>query len=106
MLFVKLPTRSLAACLFLLLAVPSPGMAQESLSQPLPVGAKARLGRGTIEAVQYSPDGTRLAVGGSVGIWLYDAQTHETVSLLTGPTGGVQSLAFSPNTDHLSAKSC
>ena len=63
---------------------------------PLPEGAVARLGRGMIEAVQYSPDGSRLAVGGSVGIWLHDAHTGETVSLLTVHGHDVSSV-FSPD---------
>ena len=96
MLAVKIRIRALAACLLLLLAVPSPCVAREPLSEFLPVGAQARLGRGSTETVQYSPDGTLLAVGGSVGIWLYNAQTHEAMSLLTG-AGSVSSLAFSPN---------
>ena len=96
MLAVKIRIRALAACLLLLLAVPSPCVAREPLSEFLPVGAQARLGRGSTETVQYSPDGTLLAVGGSVGIWLYNAQTHEAMSLLTG-AGGISSLAFSPN---------
>ena len=42
----------------------------------LPKNAKARLGKGEITGnVAYSPDGTRLAVAGSIGIWIYDAQT-------------------------------
>lgn len=64
---------------------------------PLPEGAVARLGRGMIEAVQYSPDGSRLAVGGSVGIWLHDAHTGEAVSLLTVHGHDVSSVAFSPD---------
>lgn len=35
----------------------------------------ARLGRGTAHAVAWSPDGKTLAVGGSLGVWLYD-MTH------------------------------
>ena len=41
----------------------------------------------------YSPDGTRLAVASSIGIWLYDTATHQVgnsrngeVALLTGHT--------------------
>ena len=69
--------------------------AQDSLAEDytrwnLPEGALARLGKGRIgwgdRAVAYSPDGTRLAVGGSLGIWLYDAATGAEVALLTGYT--------------------
>ena len=63
----------------------------------LPEGAKARLGKGTINDIEYSPDGTRLAVAGSVGIWIYDTATLEEVDLLISHTGPVESAAFSPD---------
>ena len=77
----------------------------------LPEGAKARLGKGTIREIQYSPDGTRLAVASSIGIWLYDTTTLQVensprlhrdrrngaVALLTGHTDWVYSVVFSPD---------
>ena len=57
----------------------------EALSQSnLPDGAKARLGKGRIFDVAYSPDGKRLAVASSIGVWLYDAETGVELNLLTG----------------------
>ena len=55
-----------------------------------------------ISEIAYSPDGTRLAVGSSLGIWIYDPQTGEeldlfTVDLFTGRTWYVNSVAFSPD---------
>ena len=97
MLFVKTLIRALATSLCLLLVAASPGVAGEASFESLPVGAKTRLGRGWITDAQYSPDGTRLAIGSSVGIWLYDTQTYEVASLLTGHAYGVAGLAFSPN---------
>ncbi len=97
MLSVKILPRALATSLFLLLAVASPGVAQESLSKDLPVRVQARLGWGTVRAVQYSPDGARLAVGGSAGIWLFDAHTLDAVSLLPGHPDPVTRMAFSPD---------
>ena len=94
---VKSPTRILTTSLCLLLTLASPGVAQKSLSESLPVGAKARLGQGTVLDIQYSLDGTRLAVGGSAGIWLYDARIHEIESLLTDYTQPIYSVAFSPD---------
>ena len=38
----------------------------------LPEGVLARLGKGTVEEMAFSPDGQVLAVVGSIGIWLYD----------------------------------
>ena len=58
----------------------------------LPKAAKARLGKGDINAMQFSPDGTQLAVGSSIGVWLYDAKTGKEISLFPG---ACQSLAFS-----------
>ena len=71
----------------------------------LPEGAKARLGKGTINEIQYSPDGTRLVVAGGIGIWLYDTATHREVALLTGHTGAVVSVAYSPDGDTLASGS-
>ena len=61
----------------------------------LPEGATTRLGKGTINDIAYSPDGTLLAVAGSIGIWLYDTATLQEVNLLTGHTGPVEGVAFS-----------
>ena len=68
----------------------------------LPQGAKVRLGKGNISAsgqhvVQFSPDGTRLAVASSIGIWLYETQRYQESALLTRPEGEVHSLCFSPD---------
>ena len=60
--------------LFVLLS--SNTFAQDYTQWSLPEGAKARLGKGSINDIKYSPDGTRLAVASSIGIWLYDAATH------------------------------
>ncbi len=58
----------------------------------LPEKAKARLGKGGINAMQFSPDGTLLAVGNDIGIWLYDVKTGKEISLFPGIC---ESLAFS-----------
>ncbi|RKU13828.1 hypothetical protein C6501_09065 [Candidatus Poribacteria bacterium] len=56
--------------------------AQDWTQWSLPEGAKARLGKGSISDMQYSPDGTILAISSSVGIWLYDAETLQEIALL------------------------
>ena len=87
--------------IFTLLLVFAPylphSFAQDLSEFALPDGAKARLGKGSIREIQYSPDGTRLAVAGSIGVWLYDTAVHEEVALLTGHTSLVWSVAFSPD---------
>ena len=60
----------------------------------LPKEAKARLGKGGINALRFSPDGTQLAVGGDIGVWLYDVKTGKEISLFPGVC---QSLALSPD---------
>ena len=60
----------------------------------LPKEAKKRFGKGSINALQFSPDGTQLAVGSKIGIWLYDVETGKELSLFEGMC---QSLAFSPD---------
>ena len=71
--------------------------AQDSPQWHLPEGVKARLGKGWIREITYSPDGNRLAVASSIGIWIYDARSGEELDLLTGHTSWVNSVAFSPD---------
>lgn len=60
----------------------------------LPQKAKARLGKGGVGDIQFSPDGSLLAVGSSIGIWLYDAKTGKEISLFAGQSGYLE---FSPD---------
>ena len=71
--------------------------AQDYTKWGLPDGAKARLGKGRITEISYSPDGTRLAVASSIGIWVYDTATGQEVALLMGHSALVLSVAFSPD---------
>ena len=82
----------------LLLMVESISVAQDFIRWGLPDGAKARIGKGTITGdIAYSSDGARLAVASSIGIWLYDTQTHQAVALFTGHMSGIGRIAFSPD---------
>ena len=60
-------------------------------------GAKARFGKGTIRDLTYSPDGNRLAVATSAGIWIYDAHTGDELDVLLGHTERRESVAYSPD---------
>jgi len=78
-------------------ALTSNTFAQDFTQSDLPEGAKARLGKGVISEIAYSPDGKHLAVASGTEIWLYDAQTGEELDLLTEHTDVVISIAFSPD---------
>ena len=60
----------------------------------LPKQAKARLGKGGIRALQFSPDGTQIAVGSNIGVWIYDAETGKEITMFPGMC---ESIAFSPD---------
>ena len=88
---------TILTALLVIFAFVSNTFAQDSPQWHLPEGVKARLGKGWISKIAYSPDGTRLAVASPIGIWIYDAQTSEALELLTGHTSNVRSVAFSPD---------
>ena len=71
------------------------GEYESSTQIGLPEGAIARLGKGAISKIAYSPDGTRLAVGSSIGVWIYDIEKGKALDLF--PMYGVSCVAFSPD---------
>ena len=86
----------------------SNGFAQDFATQwHLPEGAKARLGRGRLINIKLSPDSTRVVASTSIGLWIYDAQTGEVLSLFIESQIGEQdgflsktppeALTFSPD---------
>ena len=59
------------------------GSAQDYTRWGLPEGAIARFGKGIIRDLVYFPDGHRIAVLSSTGIWIYDVRTGEALDLIT-----------------------
>ena len=59
-----------------------PTVAQDYTQFSLPEGAITQLGKGTLGEVQFSPNGSLLAVSSSIGVWLYDLQTGRELDLL------------------------
>ena len=76
---------------------PYTSFAQDSPQWHLPEGATARLGKGWLSEIQYSPDGTRLAAAGSLGVWIYDTVTDKEIALFTGYGYGISALTYSPD---------
>ena len=72
---------------------------------PFPEQPTMRLGKGTISQIAYSPDGKLLGATGSVGVWLYDAETMTEVGLLESAPDHLYSLTFSPDGKTLAAGS-
>lgn len=68
--------------------------AQEYNKWQLPEGARLRIGKGRVHDIKYTPDGKRVAVATSIGIWIYDANTREELALLTGHTSRVTATDF------------
>ena len=74
--------------------------AQDEVEWHFIESAKMRLGKGRINDIQFSPDGSRFAVATSIGIWMYDARTGKKLSLialLPGEGRDVTTVAFSPD---------
>ena len=98
--------KTTVALLILLVLFSLNTFAQDTPQWHLPDGAKARLGKGNINEIQHSPDGTRLAVACSIGIWFYDTTTYDEIALLTGRhMGNVRSGSFSPDGNTLASGS-
>ena len=63
----------------------------------LPQGAKARIGKGSINHIAFSPDSSRIAAAGYDGVWIYDAHTGAEIDLLFGHMHEATMAAFSPD---------
>ena len=62
----------------------------------LPDGAKRRIGKGEINDILYSPDGSRIFVLTSIGLWVYDVDSGEEIAV-PGDIGTLRKIAFSPD---------
>lgn len=70
--------------------------AQDYTEWELPEGAIARLGKGRINQLQYSLDGTLLFAATTIGVWIYDTETYKERALLTNKNRGVEKILFDP----------
>ena len=94
---------------FAICVVPQNTIAQDTQNwylSGLPEGVKARFGKGEITGnIAGSDDGKHLAVACTIGIWIYDTETGKALHLMTGHTGEVLSVAFSPDDSLLASAS-
>ncbi len=63
----------------------------------LPEGAIARLGRGSVRDMAFSPDGQYFAVASEIGLWLYELPTLSPIALSDTERGMTDSVTFSPD---------
>ncbi len=63
----------------------------------LPDGAIARLGQGLIFGMAFSPDNASLAVGTRVGVWMYELDTMQPVTLFETERGLISNIVLSPD---------
>ena len=68
--------------------------AQDYTQWELPDGAIARLGKGRINDLQYSPDGSILAAATTIGIWVYDTETYQEQVLLSRSNQEMEKVYF------------
>ena len=96
--FILILLSSLTLSIFIPVSV---AQTQDYSRVNLPDGAIVRLGKGRVSyedrGITFSPDGSRLAVATSIGIWFYDVETFDEIALLTGHTEEVTAVAFSPD---------
>jgi WD40 repeat protein len=67
----------------------------------IPTEFVARLGKGKIREMQFSPDGKYLVLATSIGIWLCDALSLEELAFIG--IGSVDTICFSPDGNFLAA---
>ena len=72
-------------------------VAQNYTKWNLPEGAIARLGKGNINEIAFSPDGTKFAVSTSIGVWIYGAENGKELVLLKSDEVEVVSSVFTPD---------
>ncbi|RKU09210.1 hypothetical protein C6503_21975 [Candidatus Poribacteria bacterium] len=67
----------------------------------LPEGAMARLGRGSVRDMAFSPDGQYFAIGTSIGLWLYELPTLSPIALWNTERGMTDHVTFSPDSHRI-----
>ena len=77
--------------------------AQDSSELDLPKGAIERFGKGWVRDIEFSPDGSQLAVATTTGIWIYNSHTGKQINQFEGHMGGANAISYSRNGQLLAA---
>ena len=92
------PRAHFAVAAVLLLALAMTGSANAQVSLPLRgESGEMILGLGTLGAFVYSPDGKYIATSGSLGVFLWGAETGDLLRTFHGHTEELYFMAFSPD---------
>ena len=83
--------------LFVYILFPLNSFAEDATQWRVSEGDEASFGPSAVNAIIFSPDGTRLAVASVNGITVYDTYTGEAVALVPSSMRHVTTLAFSPD---------
>ena len=88
------PAIFILTLLFSLITI-SDSVAEDNTKEGLPEGAIARLGKGGINIMRFSPDGVHLVVGTDVGLWIYNISDETERAFFTEYPSQVNVLAIS-----------
>ena len=69
-------------------------------------GTIARLGRGSVRDMAFSPNGQYFAVGTSIGLWLYELPTLSPIALWDTERGMTDAVTFSPDNRRIVTDTC
>ena len=95
----------LSAVIYLLIStlLLSLAYAQDHSELNLPDGAKDRFGKGWVRDIEFSPDGSQLAVATTTGVWIYDSHTGKQINRFEEHMGGANAISYSQNGQLLAA---
>ena len=94
---------STIAYLLLLNLLLSLAYAQDDSELDLLKGAIERFGKGWVRDIEFSPDGSQLAVATTTGIWIYDSHTGKQINRFEEHMGGANAISYSRNGQLLAA---
>ena len=72
-------------------------LTRDAMQWNLPENVKTRFGKGRIREIDYSPDGTILAVATDICIWIYDASTFQEITMFPADSTRFNSISFVGN---------